>query len=49
VPEIGGAYVSVNVASLDDLDVAQLVEAPVHYSDGLNNNWQNQPSEIRHL
>jgi len=49
VPEIGGEYVSVAVASLDDLDPADLAAAPVKYFDGRNNNWWNQPPEIRHL
>jgi len=44
-----GAYVSVNVAALDDLDPAELVAAPIQYCDGRANNWWNPPQEIRHL
>jgi hypothetical protein len=44
-----GAYVSVNVACLDDLDPAALVAAPVQYCDGRANNWWHAPAEIRHL
>lgn len=43
------AYVSVSVASLDDLDPAELVSAPVQYCDGRADNWWNPPAEIRHL
>jgi hypothetical protein len=43
------AYVSVNVAALDDLEPAELVEAPVTFCDGKENNWWNPPAETRHL
>ena len=42
-------YVSINVAVLDNLDPAALVEAPVQYCDGRANNWWNPPAEVRHL
>jgi hypothetical protein len=44
-----GAYVSVNVAALDDLEPAALVAAPVRYFDGRANNWWSTPAETRHL
>jgi hypothetical protein len=44
-----GAYVSVNVACLDDLDPVELVEAPVQYMDGRADNWWSPPAETRHL
>ena len=47
--EIGGDYVSINVACLDGLDPAELVAAPVRHMDGKNNNWWNPPAESRHL
>jgi hypothetical protein len=43
------AYVSVNVAVLDNLEPADLVEAPIQYCDGRADNWWNPPAEIRHL
>jgi hypothetical protein len=44
-----GAYVSINVACLDDLDPAALVAAPVQYMDGRHDNWWVTPAETRHL
>lgn len=49
VPEIGGEYVSVSVACLDDATPAELIEAPLRYFDGRNNNWWSAPAEVRHL
>jgi hypothetical protein len=46
---IGGAYYSVNLACLDDLDPAELVQAPIRYLDGLHDNWFHEPAEKRHL
>jgi len=49
IRELGGPFVSVRLAALDDLPVTQLIAAPVRYQDGLHDNWQNPPEEIRHL
>jgi hypothetical protein len=49
IEAIGGAYYSVNLACLDDLDPSELAEAPVRYMDGRNNNWFGTPAETRHL
>ncbi len=49
VEEFGGAYYSVNLACLDDLDTSALVTAPVSYMDGRNDDWANAPLEVRHL
>jgi hypothetical protein len=39
-----GAYVSVNVACLDDLDPKELIAAPVQFLDGRNDNWGTFPT-----
>jgi hypothetical protein len=44
-----GAYVSVNVACLDNLEPAELVAAKVQFMDGRADNWWNPPAETRHL
>lgn len=49
VKEIGGDYVAVQVGCLDDVDLAELIAAPVRYADGRNNNWGSVPAEVRHL
>jgi hypothetical protein len=47
--ELGGAYYSVALACLDDVDARALAEVPLTYFDGLNNNWWQPPAETRHL
>ena len=49
IEQMGGAFVSVRVAALDDLPVEDLIAAPVRYMDGLHDNWDNPPAETRHL
>jgi hypothetical protein len=49
VEEIGGDFVSVQVACLDDVDPQELVAAPIRYVDGRNENWLEAPTETRHL
>jgi hypothetical protein len=47
--EIGGDYVSVQLAALDDAEPAELIEAPIRFADGRNNNWYVPPTETKHL
>jgi len=50
MPNMSGTkYYNINVACLDGVDIDELVAAPVSYYDGLNNNWGETPTEIRHL
>lgn len=49
VPEIGGDYVSIRVAALDDATIEELVAAPVRYMNGRDNDWFHPPAETRHL
>jgi hypothetical protein len=49
IEAIGGDFVSVSLATLDNARPAELAEAPVWYSDGLNNDWLSRPAETRHL
>lgn len=46
---LGGDFYSVKINCLDDVDDRELANAPVHYADGRNNNWQSSPAETRHL
>ena len=47
--QIGGDYVSIKLASLDNVDLQELIDSPVTYADGRNNAWWNRPAEVRHL
>ena len=49
IPEIGGHFVAVQVACLDDVPADELIAAPVRCCDGRNDNWTQAPAETRHL
>ena len=46
---LGRQYVNVSVVCLDDVDVEELIAAPVRHCNGLNDNWGSIPKETRHL
>jgi hypothetical protein len=49
VEQIGGAYVGVQVAALDNVDPAELIAAPVRFADGRHDNWGAAPAQTKHL
>ena len=49
VEQIGGDYVSINLACLDDVEPQELIDASVRWCDGRANHWMNPPAETRHL
>lgn len=46
---IGGAYVSVNLACIDNMTPEEMAAVPVRYMDGRNNNWFETPAVTGHL
>jgi hypothetical protein len=49
VEQIGGDYVSINIAALDDASDEELASALVRFSNGRDNDWFNAPRETRYL
>ena len=49
VPQIGGAFVAINLGSLDNATDEELAAAPIRYGDGRNNAWWQSPAIISHL
>lgn len=49
IPEIGGYYVSVNVACIDNIDFESIMKTPINYMNGINDDWFNVPKYTGHL
>jgi hypothetical protein len=49
IPEVGGAFVSIMVSSLDGVDDAILAALPVRYANGRDNDWQHSPAVTQWL
>ena len=47
VEQIGGHYVSINLAALDNASDEELSTAPVQFMNGRDNDWFNAPRERR--
>jgi hypothetical protein len=48
-PPPRAAYVNVSVSCLDDMDLDEVLAAPVRYEDGRHDAWDRVPDEVRHL
>ncbi|WP_017461636.1 GFA family protein [Dyella ginsengisoli] len=46
---LGGDFLSINLACLDDVEPQALIAAPLRYSNGRDNDWMHPSAETRHL
>lgn len=49
IPEVGGAFVAVNIACLDGIAPETLATLPVRFCNGRDNDWMHEPTESRYL
>jgi hypothetical protein len=49
VEEIGGDYVSIQVATLDDVSQAEFAALPIIHQNGRYNAWWDKPEHTEHL
>ena len=48
-PALGGKFYAVRVYCLENVDVEELINAPITCFDGRNDNYESPPRETRHL
>lgn len=48
-PSFGGRFYTPKVLCLDGVDIEEVMSAPIHYVDGLHDNFTQPPAERRHL
>lgn len=48
-PVMGGDFVCINVACLDDVPPAELAVAPIRYEDGAHDAWDRAPAVTSYL
>lgn len=49
VPELGGAFVSINIACLDDVSDEELAALPVRFLNGRDYDWLHEPKITGYL
>ena len=49
IKELGGAFVSINIACLDGVSDQELAALPVQYMNGRDNDWMHEPAVTKHL
>ena len=49
IPEVGGKFVTVNIACIDNITPDELAAITVRYADGRNDNWWNPPAVTGYL
>ena len=49
IPQLGGAFVAINIACLDDVSDEELAAAPITYCNGRDNDWQHEPAVTSYL
>ena len=49
IPEIGGEYVSISVACLDHVDFKNIMQFPIQFMNGRDDDWFSTPSYTSHL
>jgi hypothetical protein len=47
--DAAGKFYAIHVTCLDDVELGELVTAPITYIDGRHDEWQLAPAEIQHL